>query len=62
MSSGLAHDTACAAATALVERIENCLREEERRDAYEVFYEIVQAALESYRQGLAEEWLRAGRN
>lgn len=62
MPSSLAHDTASAAAVALVERVENCLREEERRDAYDVFYEIVHAALESYRLALTKEWLRAGKN
>jgi hypothetical protein len=62
MPSGSAHDVARAAAAALLEQVKNCLREEEYADAFEVFYEIVSAALEAYRAQLTEVRLRPGRN
>ena len=44
----LRHDTATALATALLEIIGNCLREEERMDAFREFYVACMGALECY--------------
>lgn len=44
----LHHDVSAACATALVEIVANCLREEERRDAWGMFYEAVKASLMQY--------------
>ena len=48
MCQRLQHDTATALATALVEIIGNCLREEERSDAFREFYVACMGALECY--------------
>ena len=52
----LQHDTAFALATALLEIVENCIRPEERRDAFD--------ALECYEtmKGREESRLRPSRN
>lgn len=61
------HDVAYAWAAALLDIIEPCLREEERRDAFLEFYEAMLAALESYELHIQQEGrrlfpLRPGRN
>lgn len=44
----LQHDTAFALATALLEMVRNCIREEERRDAFAAFYEACRAGIEAH--------------
>ena len=44
----LQHDTAFALATALLEIVRNCIREEERRDAFAAFYEACRAGIETH--------------
>jgi hypothetical protein len=44
----LQHDTAFALAIALLEIVQNCIREEERRDAFDAFYEECRAAIKAY--------------
>ena len=44
----LQHDTAVALATTLLEIVENCIRPEELRDAFDAFYEACKGALECY--------------
>lgn len=44
----LQHDTAFALATVLLEIVQNCIRPEERRDAFDEFYEACKCALECY--------------
>jgi hypothetical protein len=48
MNTRLQHDAAFAMAHALLEIVQNCLRPEERRDAFEWFYETCKAGIESY--------------
>ena len=48
MDPQIHHDTAMAMARALLEIIENCLREEEHRDAFEEFYRVCRVGIESY--------------
>ena len=48
MCQHLQHDTAFALASALLEIIENCIRPEERRDAFESFYDACKGASECY--------------
>jgi hypothetical protein len=43
-------------ATALLDLIQNCIREEERRDAFEEFYRVCLAGLEAH--ALQEERLQ----
>ena len=64
MCQRLQHDTAFALATALLEIIENCLRPEERQDAFDEFYEACKAAIECYeRMNMRQETrLRPSRN
>ena len=42
------HDTAFALATALLDIVCNCIREEELRDAFEAFYEACRAGIEAH--------------
>jgi hypothetical protein len=44
----LQHDTAFALATALLGIVQGCIREEERRDAFEAFYEVCRAGIEAH--------------
>ncbi len=46
MNNRLLHDVAIAMATQLVEMV--ALREEQRADAFDAFYEVSKAGLESY--------------
>lgn len=62
MPSDPVHDVARATAAALLEQVRNCLRDEEHRDAFEVFYEIVRAALEAFRADDLAGRLGPGRN
>jgi hypothetical protein len=48
MCQHLRHDTAIALATALLEIIGNCLRDEERKDAFDEFFTACMGALECY--------------
>ena len=48
MDPQIHHDTAMAMARELLEIIENCLREEEHRDAFEEFYRVCREGIESY--------------
>ncbi len=48
MNQRLINDSAYAMATALVEIVQNCIRPEERRDAFDAFYAACKAGLESY--------------
>jgi hypothetical protein len=48
MCQRLRHDTAIALATALLEIIGNCLRDEERKDAFDEFFTACMGALECY--------------
>ena len=45
MCQRLQHDTAFALATVLLEIVENCIRPEEHRDAFDEFYEEIKQAL-----------------
>lgn len=54
----LRHDAAFAAARALVEIVAPCLREEERRDAFEEFYRVCVAMIEAYEQQMQREAAR----
>jgi hypothetical protein len=47
-SESLQHDHAMALAAALLEIVENCIRPEERRDAFDAFYTAAKAGIESY--------------
>ena len=60
----LQHDTAFALATALLEIVENCIRPEERRDAFDAFYQASKGALECYEtmKGREDTRLRPSRN
>jgi hypothetical protein len=44
----LQHDTAFALATALLDSVRNCIREEEWRDAFAAFYEACRAGIEAH--------------
>ncbi len=44
----LQHETAFALATALLDLVRNCIREEERRDAFAAFYEACRAGIEAH--------------
>ena len=48
MCQRLQHDTAFALATVLLEIVENCIRPEEHRDAFEEFYRACKGAFERY--------------
>lgn len=48
MCQRLQHDAAFALATALLEIVENCIRPEERRDAFDEFYVACKGAFECY--------------
>jgi hypothetical protein len=48
MNTRLQHDAAFAMATALLEIVENCIREDERRDAFAEFYRVVHAGIEAF--------------
>jgi hypothetical protein len=47
-SQSLLHDHAFALATAILDMVAPCLREEEKREAFEMFYTAAKAAFESY--------------
>ncbi len=47
-NSRLQHDTAFALATALLDIVANCLRDEEKRDCWQEFYLASRAAIEAY--------------
>jgi hypothetical protein len=42
----LIHDTAWAAALAILDCVQHLIRDDEREDAHSVFYEIIKAAIE----------------
>jgi hypothetical protein len=44
----LQHDTAFGLAAALLDIVRNCIREEERRDAFDAFYEACLAGIEAH--------------
>jgi hypothetical protein len=44
----LQHDSAFALAIALLEIVQGCLREEERRDAFEAIYQACRAGIEAH--------------
>jgi hypothetical protein len=44
----LQHDTAFALATVLLRIVQNVIREEERRDAFEEFYRACRAGIEAH--------------
>ncbi len=44
----LIHDTAFAMATALIEIVGPCLRDEEQRDAFGEFYRVATAGIEAF--------------
>ncbi len=48
MNDRLCHDTAVAMANALLDVIAPCLREEERLDALQEFYQVCRAGLEAH--------------
>ena len=48
MCQSLHHDTAFALAKALLEIVQNCIREDEHRDALDAFFEATKAALSIY--------------
>jgi hypothetical protein len=54
----LRHDCAWAGARSLVEIVVPCLREEERRDAFEEFYRVCAAMIEAYEQQMQREAAR----
>lgn len=54
----LQHDTAFAAARELLGIVAPCLREEERRDAFDEFYRVCKAALEQYEMRMQREAAR----
>ena len=64
MCQRLQHDTATALATALVEIIGNCLREQECSDAFREFYLACMGALECYdaMKSPDDTWLEPSRN
>jgi hypothetical protein len=47
-SDSLKHDHAMAMARAVLEIVAPCIREEERREAFNLFYEACKAGLEHY--------------
>lgn len=64
MSERLIHDAAWATARSLMDCLENCLREEEKRDAFAELYRRVRAGLEAYELMMRrqERRLSPGRN
>ncbi len=48
MNQRLIHDAAIGMAHVLPERMQGCLREEERRDAFDEFYEVCKAGIEAF--------------
>lgn len=61
MNQRLAHDCAMNLATAVLEIIENCLREEERRDAWLMFVEASEQAFIQYEVRRERELARLAR-
>ena len=55
MDPQIHHDTAMTMAHAILEIIGNCLREEERRDAFVEFYRVCHSGIETYI--VEKEWL-----
>jgi hypothetical protein len=47
-SESLKHDHAMAMARAVMDIVSPCIREEEKRDAFDLFYEACKAGLQSY--------------
>lgn len=50
ISESALHDHAYALAAVLVELVKNCIRPEERRDAWEAFYEAAKVAFREYEE------------
>jgi len=48
MNARLVHDAAVAMSTTLLEIVENCIREEEKLDAFQQFYQVSKAGIEAY--------------
>ncbi len=48
LSASLIHDHAFVMATALVEIISSCVRPEEEREAFTLFYEVCRSGIEEY--------------
>ena len=48
MRQSLAHDTCFALSKVLLGIVQNCLREDEHRDAHKAFYDACRVALEVY--------------
>jgi len=48
MNRRLQHDTAFALASALLDIVRHCIREEEWRDAFAAFYEACRAGIEAH--------------
>jgi hypothetical protein len=49
-NQSLGHDHAYALATVIIDIVGGCLREEERRDAFNEFYKAAMASFEHYEQ------------
>lgn len=54
----LRHNVAFAAALAILDMVAQCLREEEQRDAFSMFYEAIKAAIEQYETAMQREAAR----
>jgi hypothetical protein len=48
MNARLCHDAAFAMATALLEIVQNCIRPEEHKDAFNEFYRVALSGIEAY--------------
>jgi hypothetical protein len=48
MNQRLQHDTAFALAHVLLGIVQNCIRKDERRDAFDAFYDACRAGIEAY--------------
>jgi hypothetical protein len=64
MNTRLQHDAAFAMARALLEIVQNCIRPEDHRDAFDEFYRVCKAGLEAYsvQQTRMEQRLRPSWN
>ncbi len=64
MNNRLAHDAAFAMATRLLELVETCLREEEKRDAWDEFYAVCLAGVEAFsiQQSKMQQRINPSRN
>lgn len=54
-SASLIHDHSWALATAILEMVKPCLREEEQREAFEMFLEASKAMLAKYEEAAARQ-------